>query len=150
MFRNIVFNSSFGLGFHGGDRGGCFPKLVLALQATWLLWQGCLRFLAYVTEEKHKARIEDILTFNEYADVFREDLPSLPSNMVPGMALLLKAPYWMASKELSCGIMVLSNLVYHLGECLFCLLRERTDWWDFAFIPLVGSHDISMRGVIVL
>jgi hypothetical protein len=68
-----------------------------------------LGFLAYVTEEKHNTRIEDILTLNKYADVFREGLRSLSSDMeieftidfVLGMAPFLKAPNRMVLKELS-------------------------------------------------
>lgn len=66
-------------------------------------------FLAYVTEEKHNTRIEDIMTSNKYADVFCEGLCSLSSDMeieftidfVLGMAPFSKAPYRMALKELS-------------------------------------------------
>jgi hypothetical protein len=54
-------------------------------------------------------RMEDILTLNKYADVFREGLRSLSSDMeieftidfVLGMAPFLKAPYRMVLKELS-------------------------------------------------
>ncbi|CAH1425483.1 unnamed protein product [Lactuca virosa] len=60
------------------------------------------------TRDKGKATVDDVLVVREYPDVFPEDLPGIPSerqvefriDLVPGAALIAKAPYRLAPPEI--------------------------------------------------
>ena len=56
------------------------------------------------TWEKGKATIDDVSIVREYLDVFLENFPAVPLerqvefriNLIPGVAPIPKAPYWVA------------------------------------------------------
>jgi hypothetical protein len=91
-----------------GNRGINLPKLESAVQATWLLKQGCSGFLACVTKEVAEAKIEEIPIVRDFVDVFPEELLGLPSDkeieftidLLPGTRPISKAPCLMAPLEL--------------------------------------------------
>ncbi|GJW24828.1 hypothetical protein Tco_0038639, partial [Tanacetum coccineum] len=75
--------------------------------------KGCDVFLAHITmkEAKDKSeekRLEDVLIVRDYPEVFPEDLPGIPParqvefqiDLVPGAALVARAPYWLAPSEM--------------------------------------------------
>ncbi|GAB2271629.1 hypothetical protein Dimus_038926 [Dionaea muscipula] len=107
-----------------------------------MLMKGCEGFLAYIVETRtDEPKLEDIPVVCEFADVFPEDLPGLPSDrevefvidLLPDTRPISKAPYRMAPVELkelngqlkSCLRRGSSDRVCHHGELLFCLSRRR-------------------------
>ncbi|GJS90852.1 putative reverse transcriptase domain-containing protein [Tanacetum coccineum] len=75
--------------------------------------KGCQIFLAQVTKkeienESEEKRLEDVPTVRDFPEVFLEDLPGLPPtrqvkfqiDLVPGAALVARAPYRLAPSEL--------------------------------------------------
>ncbi|XP_077226467.1 uncharacterized protein LOC143888952 [Tasmannia lanceolata] len=55
------------------------PRVISALQARRLLWNGCQWFLASVRDvSQGDTKLQDIPVVREYPDVFPEDLPGLP------------------------------------------------------------------------
>ncbi|GJY67590.1 putative reverse transcriptase domain-containing protein [Tanacetum coccineum] len=78
-----------------------------------LIVQGCPIFLAQVTKKEtrdksEEKRLEDVLTVQDFSEVFREDLPRLPPmrqvefqiDLVPVVAPVARAPYRLAPTEL--------------------------------------------------
>ncbi|RVW43163.1 ATPase 11, plasma membrane-type [Vitis vinifera] len=69
---------------------------------------GCQGFLAYVVNEEHDLKLEDIPIVKDYPDVFPDDLPGLPPekkveftiDLAPKTTPISKAPYRMAPMEL--------------------------------------------------
>ncbi|GKC20646.1 putative reverse transcriptase domain-containing protein [Tanacetum coccineum] len=75
--------------------------------------RGCPIFLAQVTKKEtrdksEEKRLEDVLTVQDFSEVFREDLPRLPPmrqvefqiDLVPVVAPVARAPYRLAPTEL--------------------------------------------------
>ncbi|GKD30740.1 putative nucleotidyltransferase, ribonuclease H [Tanacetum coccineum] len=100
-----------------GDRDGKGEKSKLSIisctKTHKYIKRGCLIFLAKVTkketEDKSKERkLKDVPTVWEFPEVFPEDLPGLPLtrqvefqiDLVPGAALVARAPYRLAPSEL--------------------------------------------------
>eukprot|EP00268_Persea_americana_P054813 TRINITY_DN6322_c0_g1_i1.p1 TRINITY_DN6322_c0_g1~~TRINITY_DN6322_c0_g1_i1.p1 ORF type:complete len:1140 (-),score=111.45 TRINITY_DN6322_c0_g1_i1:645-4064(-) len=91
-----------------GKRRPVRSMVISAIKAGELLRSGCKDFLAFITEDKQKPRIEDIPVVKEFPDVFLDDLPGLPPirevdftiELIPGTAPISKAPYRMAPAEL--------------------------------------------------
>ncbi|WJZ82022.1 hypothetical protein VitviT2T_001820 [Vitis vinifera] len=83
-------------------------RMVSALRASSLLKKGCQGFLAYVVNEEHDLKLEDIPIVKDYPDVFPDDLPGLPPekkveftiDLAPKTTPISKAPYRMAPMEL--------------------------------------------------
>jgi hypothetical protein len=91
-----------------GNWGTNLPKLVSAMQVTWLLKQGCSGFLACVTKEAMEAKIKEIPIVRDFVDVFLEELPGLPPDreikflisLLPGTEPISKVPYRMVPFKL--------------------------------------------------
>ncbi|GJW15777.1 putative reverse transcriptase domain-containing protein [Tanacetum coccineum] len=100
-----------------GDRSGKGKKSKLSIisctKTQKYIKKGCLIFLAQVTKKETKdkseeKRLEDVLTVRDFLEVFREDLPGLPTTrqvefqivLVPGAAPVARAPYRLAPSEL--------------------------------------------------
>ncbi|GJV77129.1 putative reverse transcriptase domain-containing protein [Tanacetum coccineum] len=75
--------------------------------------KGCLIFLAQVTKKEiedksEEKRLEDVSIVRDFSEVFPEDLPGLPPtrqvefqiDLVPGAALVARAPYKLALSQL--------------------------------------------------
>nr|GEY38314.1 putative reverse transcriptase domain-containing protein [Tanacetum cinerariifolium] len=75
--------------------------------------KGCHVFLAHITEKKPKDKLkdkqlEDVLTVKDFLEVFHEDLPGLlltrqvefQIDLVPGVALIARAPYRLALSKM--------------------------------------------------
>nr|GFB08533.1 putative reverse transcriptase domain-containing protein [Tanacetum cinerariifolium] len=87
--------------------------------------KGCQVYLGQVTSKKaedksEEKRLEDVPIVREFSEVFLEDLPGLPParqvefqiDLVPGAALVARAPYRLAPaemQELSTKLQELSN-----------------------------------------
>ncbi|GJU64720.1 putative reverse transcriptase domain-containing protein [Tanacetum coccineum] len=114
--------------FHGDGSNNEHESLLNIISCTKTqnyLWKGCPIFLALVTtkkaEDKSKEkRLEDVPIVQDFPDVFPEDLPCIPPtrqvefqiDLIPGAALVARAPYRLSSsemKELSDQLKELSN-----------------------------------------
>ena len=83
------------------------PTLCSAARGRCYLQKG---YVAYVmdTQDKGKATVDYVSIVREYLDVFLEDLPGVPPerqvefriDLVPGVALIAKAPYRLAPPEM--------------------------------------------------
>ncbi|XP_023759636.2 uncharacterized protein LOC111908045 isoform X1 [Lactuca sativa] len=86
------------------------PIVCSAARARRYLQQGCAGYVAYVmdTRETGKATVSEVPVVRDYADVFPEELPAIPPehqvefriDLLPGAALIAKAPYWLAPPEM--------------------------------------------------
>ncbi|XP_073031216.1 uncharacterized protein [Primulina eburnea] len=95
--------------FVGGTSSLSIP-IISCLQATKLLHKGCVGYLASVldTRKESKIQIQDIDVVQDYPDVFDDDVPGLPPDrevefvidLIPGTALISKAPYRLAPTEM--------------------------------------------------
>ncbi|GJV34605.1 reverse transcriptase domain-containing protein [Tanacetum coccineum] len=106
-----------------------------------------LIILAQVMEKKSdEKRLEDIPVVREFSEVFPEDLPGLPSvrqvefqiDLMPGAALVDRAPYRLASSEMQ----ELSNQLQELADRGF--IRPSTSPWG-APVLFVKKKDGSFR-----
>ncbi|XP_021999534.1 uncharacterized protein LOC110896591 [Helianthus annuus] len=61
-----------------GDLHYCLPEKVSLLKTSKFLKSGCVIYMAQVTIDELKPRMEDIPVISEYPDIFPEDLPGLP------------------------------------------------------------------------
>ncbi|XP_076932238.1 uncharacterized protein LOC143597700 [Bidens hawaiensis] len=69
---------------------------------------GCLAFMSYVTEEVKPKEIKDVPIVSDFADVFPDELPGIPTDrdvefmidLIPGTAPIAKALYRLAPTEL--------------------------------------------------
>jgi hypothetical protein len=129
-----------------GNRGFNSPKLVSAMQATRLLKQRCLGFLACATKEAPEAKLEEIPIVRDFVDVFPEELPGLPPgreieftiDLLPGTGPMSKAPYRMVPLELR-------ELKEQLQELLDRgFIRPSVSPWG-APVLFVKKKDGSMR-----
>ncbi|KAL1559458.1 hypothetical protein AAHA92_09799 [Salvia divinorum] len=84
-------------------------SIISALQATTIIRKGCPAYLVYLQGDDLKERkLEDVAVVRDFPDVFPDTLPGLPPDrqlefvidLEPGCALVSKAPYRMAPKEL--------------------------------------------------
>ncbi|XP_059446579.1 uncharacterized protein LOC132178142 [Corylus avellana] len=118
-------------------------KLISALQATKLLRSGCSRYLACMTKEKSRCKIEEIPIVREFVDVFPKELPGIPSdreteftiNLLPKTAPISKAPYRMSPLELKDQLQKLLDKAF---------IRPSVSSWG-APILFVKKKDGSMR-----
>ena len=93
-----------------GERPQRGPALCSAARSRYYLQQGCTGYVAYVmdTRETGRATVDDVPVAREFADVFPEEFPGIPSerqvefkiNLVPGAAPIAKAPYRLAPPEM--------------------------------------------------
>ncbi|XP_022872136.1 uncharacterized protein LOC111391204 [Olea europaea var. sylvestris] len=109
--KEVLFHKAGEEEFHFfGAKSKTLPRLVSALQAEKMLRkESCHGFLVNINGPKHtETTVKDINVVRDFADVFPEDLPGIPQDrqveftidLVPGVALVSKAPYRMAPKEL--------------------------------------------------
>ncbi|GJS04892.1 putative reverse transcriptase domain-containing protein [Tanacetum coccineum] len=88
-------------------------SIISCVKAQKYMEKGCQLFLAQVTMKENKdkskeKRLEDVPTVRDFPEVFPEDLPGLPPirqvefqiNLVPGAALVARAPYRLAPLEM--------------------------------------------------
>ncbi|GKB84245.1 putative reverse transcriptase domain-containing protein, partial [Tanacetum coccineum] len=91
------------------DKGMSRLKVISCIKACKYVERGCYLFLAHVTENKSKEkRMEDVPVIRDFPEVFPEELPGLPPlrqvefriDLVPGAALVARAPYRLAPSEM--------------------------------------------------
>ncbi|XP_022020033.1 uncharacterized protein LOC110920105 [Helianthus annuus] len=91
-----------------GDQHYGLPEKVSLLKASKYFKGGCVIYMAQMTIDDPKPKIEDIQVISEYPDVFPEDLPSLPPerqvefriDILPGSTPVARAPYQLAPTEM--------------------------------------------------
>ncbi|GJR69760.1 retrotransposon protein, putative, ty3-gypsy subclass [Tanacetum coccineum] len=138
-----------------GDRSGKGKKSKLSIisctKTQKYIKKGCLIFLAQVmrkeTEDKsEEKRLEDVPTVRDFLEVFPEDLFGLPPtrqvefqiDLVPGAALVARAPYRLAPSELQ----ELSTQLQELSDKGF--IRPSSSPWG-APVLFVKKKDGSFR-----
>ncbi|KAJ0953758.1 putative nucleotidyltransferase, Ribonuclease H [Helianthus annuus] len=90
-----------------GDTQYGLPSNVSILKVSQCL-SGCVIYMAQVTVNDPKRKIEDIPIISEYPDVFPDELPGLPPerqgefriDILPGSAPIARAPYHLAPTEM--------------------------------------------------
>ncbi|XP_021984974.1 uncharacterized protein LOC110880840 [Helianthus annuus] len=91
-----------------GDTQYGLPNNVSILKVSQCLKSGCVIYMAQVTVNDPKPKIEDIPIISEYPDVFPDELPGLPPerqvefriDILPGSAPIARAPYRLAPTEM--------------------------------------------------
>ncbi|KAJ0432655.1 putative nucleotidyltransferase, Ribonuclease H [Helianthus annuus] len=91
-----------------GDTQHGLPEQVSMLKASRCMQKGCVIYMAQVTIDEPKPKIEDIPVISEYPEVFPEELPGLPPDrqvefridIIPGAAPVARAPYRLAPTEM--------------------------------------------------
>nr|GFA48398.1 putative reverse transcriptase domain-containing protein [Tanacetum cinerariifolium] len=112
---------------NGGDdcNGRSKLNIISCMKTRKYIQKGCQVYLGQVTSKKaedksEEKRLEDVPIVREFSEVFLEDLPGLPParqvefqiDLVPGAALVARAPYRLAPaemQELSTKLQELSN-----------------------------------------
>ncbi|KAJ0588184.1 putative nucleotidyltransferase, Ribonuclease H [Helianthus annuus] len=92
---------------HGDTLYGS-PNNVSTLKASKYLKNGFVIYIAQVTVDDPKPKIEDIPIISKYPDVFPDELPGLPPerqvefriDILPGVAPIARAPYRLAPTEM--------------------------------------------------
>ncbi|KAJ0957077.1 putative nucleotidyltransferase, Ribonuclease H [Helianthus annuus] len=129
-----------------GDTQHGLPEQVTMLKASRCLKKACVIYMAQVTIDEPKPRIEDIPVISEYPKVFPEELPGLPPDrqvefridIIPGAAPVARAPYRLAPTEMK-------ELRTQLDELLAKgFIRPSSSPWG-APILFVKKKDGSMR-----
>nr|GEX98068.1 putative reverse transcriptase domain-containing protein [Tanacetum cinerariifolium] len=113
--------------------------------------KGCQVYLAQVTSKKaedksDEKRLEDVPIVREFLEVFPEDLPGLPparqvefqTDLVPGAALVARAPYQLAPAEMQ----ELSTQLQELSDKGF--IRPSSSPWG-ALVLFVKKKDGSFQ-----
>ncbi|KAJ9536005.1 hypothetical protein OSB04_un000833 [Centaurea solstitialis] len=122
-------------------------RLISVIKANRCIKKGCVWFMAYVIDSgKNKLEIKDVEVVCDYPEVFAEDLVSLPPDreiefridLVPGAALIAKAPYRLAPSELE----EMSAQLQELLDKGF--IRPSTSPWG-APVQFVKKKDGTMR-----
>ncbi|GJW67533.1 putative reverse transcriptase domain-containing protein [Tanacetum coccineum] len=93
--------------------GGSKLNIISCTRTQKYIQKGCQVYLAQVTSKKaedksEEKRLEDVPIVREFSEVFPEDLPGLPParqvefqiDLVPGAALVARAPYRLAPAEM--------------------------------------------------
>ncbi|MFS8014882.1 putative transcription factor interactor and regulator CCHC(Zn) family [Helianthus anomalus] len=91
-----------------GDTQHGLPEQVSMLKASRCMKKGCVIYMAQVTVDEQKPKIEDIPVISEYPEVFPEELPGLPPDrqvefridIIPGAAPVARAPYRLAPTKM--------------------------------------------------
>ncbi|GJR29634.1 putative reverse transcriptase domain-containing protein [Tanacetum coccineum] len=112
-------------GYKGDKEKKSTFSIISCEKAQKYMEKGCQLFLAQVTvkentDKSKEKRHEDVPTVRDFSEAFPEDLPGLPPirqvefqiDLVPGDALVARAPYRLASsemEELSTQLQELSN-----------------------------------------
>nr|GEX23696.1 putative reverse transcriptase domain-containing protein [Tanacetum cinerariifolium] len=91
------------------DKGVSRLKVISCIKAHKYVKRGCHLFLPHVTERKSKEkRMENVPVIHDFPEVFPEELPGLPPprqvefqiDLVPGAALVARAPYRLTPSEM--------------------------------------------------
>ncbi|GJW88736.1 putative reverse transcriptase domain-containing protein [Tanacetum coccineum] len=137
---------------YGSDRGNETRLNIISYTKTQkYLLKGCHVFLAHVTTKKtkhrsKKKRLEDVPIIQDFPDVFPKDLSGLPLtqqvefqiDLIPGAALVTRAPYRLALSE----IKELSNQLKELYDKGF--IRPSSSPWGDPIL-VVKKKDRSFR-----
>ncbi|GJS14783.1 putative reverse transcriptase domain-containing protein [Tanacetum coccineum] len=92
-----------------GDKGSSRVKVISCIKACKYIERGCQMFVAHVTEKKSKEKcLKDVPVIHDFPKVFPDDLSGLPPprqvefriDLVPGAALVARAPYRLAPSEM--------------------------------------------------
>ncbi|KAJ0813355.1 putative nucleotidyltransferase, Ribonuclease H [Helianthus annuus] len=91
-----------------GDTLYGLPSNVSILRVSQCLKGGCVIYMAQVTVNDPKPKIEDIPIISEYSDVFPDELPGLPPerqvefriDILPGSVPIARAPYRLTPTEM--------------------------------------------------
>ncbi|XP_071704951.1 uncharacterized protein [Rutidosis leptorrhynchoides] len=103
-----------------GERSNTLLHFINCLKAQKHIRKGYLAMLVHVSKtESEGKKLEDVPIVREFLDVFPDELPGLPPqrdvefqiDLVPGAALVARAPYRLAPLELQ-------ELSSHLQELL--------------------------------
>ncbi|GJY21933.1 putative reverse transcriptase domain-containing protein [Tanacetum coccineum] len=126
-------------------------SIISYVKAQKYIEKGCQLFLAQVTvkETEHKSkekRREDVTTVRDFLEVFPKDLPGRPPtrqvefqiDLVPGVALVARAPYRLAPSEME----ELSTQLQELSDKGF--IRPSSSPWG-APVLFVKKKDGSFR-----
>ncbi|XP_035845936.1 uncharacterized protein LOC118492200 [Helianthus annuus] len=107
--KQVVIKTRYGesLTIQGDTQYG-LPDQVAMLKASKCLKKGCVIYMAQVTTDEPKPKIEDIPVISDYSDVFPKELPGLPPDrqvefridIIPGVAPVARAPYRLAPTEM--------------------------------------------------
>ncbi|GJR29836.1 putative reverse transcriptase domain-containing protein [Tanacetum coccineum] len=149
----IPFGSEI-LIFHGdGSRNKCGTRLniISCTKTQKYLLQGCHVFLAHITiketrDKSKKKQLQDVPIVKNFPEVFPEDLPGLPHtgqvefhiDLVPGAALVARAPYRLAISEMK----ELADQLQELSDKGF--IRPSSSPWG-APVLFVKKKDGSLR-----
>ncbi|GJR71941.1 putative reverse transcriptase domain-containing protein [Tanacetum coccineum] len=114
--------------------------------------KGCPVFLAHVTtkedkDKSEKKRLEDIPIVQEFPEVFPEDFPGLPPtrqvefqiDLVPGAALVARAPYRLAPAEMK----ELSEQLQELSDKGF--IRPSSSPWGALVLFVIISFEYGKK-----
>ncbi|GJW45076.1 putative reverse transcriptase domain-containing protein [Tanacetum coccineum] len=129
----------------GSNRGNEAHLHIISYTKTHeYMLKGCPVFLANVTtketeDKSEKKRLEDVSIVRDFPDVFPEDLPGLPPtqqvefqiDLIPGAALVARAPYRLAPSEMK----ELSEQLKELSDKGF--IRPSSSLW--------GAHSCSQK-----
>ncbi|GJT11415.1 putative reverse transcriptase domain-containing protein, partial [Tanacetum coccineum] len=136
----------------GSDRGNETRLNIISCTKTQkYMLKGCPIFLAHVTTKKtedksKKKRLEDVPIVRDFPEVFPENLSGLPPtqqvefqiDLIPGAALIARAPYRLASSEMK----ELSDQLKELSKKGF--IRPSSSLWG-APVLFVKKKDGSFR-----
>ncbi|GJV22311.1 putative reverse transcriptase domain-containing protein [Tanacetum coccineum] len=143
-----------------GDRNGKGKKsklsIILCTKTQKYIKKGCPNFLAQVTKKEtedksEEKRIEDVPTVRDFLEVFLEYLPGLPPtrqvefqiNLVPGDALVARAPYRLAPsklQELSTQLQELLDKGFFLTLGSLDLVFQKERW---IFLDVYRYRDLN-------
>ncbi|KAA3460518.1 ATP-dependent zinc metalloprotease FtsH [Gossypium australe] len=130
-----------------GNRRNYLSNVVSALKAKKMVRKGCEAFIVRICAlEAKESAVGKVRTVGEFADVFPEELPSLPPDrevefgidLLPGIAPVSIAPYRIAPKEL----VELKAQIQELLDRGF--IRPSISPWG-ASVLFVKKKDGSMR-----
>ncbi|XP_076951065.1 uncharacterized protein LOC143624232 [Bidens hawaiensis] len=123
-----------------GDKDIGQVIIISMIRANKCLNQGCLAFMAYVTEESKPKEIKSVPVDSDFSNVFLDELPGIPPDrevefridLILGTAPIAKAPYLLAPTEMK-------ELKKQLDE----LLEKR--FHSTEFVALGSSNSIRQE-----
>nr|GFA62498.1 putative reverse transcriptase domain-containing protein [Tanacetum cinerariifolium] len=132
-----------------GSNNGTQLNIISCIKTRKYLLKGYPVFLANITtktikDKSEEKRLENVLIFRDFSEVFLEDLPGLPPtrqvefqiNLIPGAAPVARAPYRLAPSEMK----ELSDQLQELSDKGF--IRPSSSPWG-ASVLFVKKKDGS-------